>query len=763
MTMANRVNLLKIRAAASNGAAKVVFGQAYLGSQYTLALELDGALDTEALVTISYSRGEQTVAITQARGGELLRFNNTAAHEAFTLGTPAKTLCCDITVTRTGQVDEKGDYGAVIARGMLSLEWTNVLEVVEDAPVNTQGLKGEKGDKGDPGPAGQSIKGDKGDQGEPGPQGEQGEQGPAGPQGATGAQGPAGPQGPQGEPGAQGPAGPRGPQGEPGAQGPRGPQGPQGPAGNDATGGIKDLEIERELTKESAHYEAVVTQAGDNITACFDVPMGLKDAEFFAETIPGGDHVIFRPTVKRIWHDGTSNGFQQDVKMALELSSSIDQTEGEGGGAPAAQAEGEGEGEGEAEGGKMKYYLKLLVGDGESEVELPEMAGSSVDCVLLTSTVVEKGQDTCQREVRLNLTIKNSDKSEVCACTSFVVEDTYMSSPTLKLDKDEKQLEVEHYDHKGALITTDGVKFCEMEKYFGFVKNVTGTKIEDDSSTDTNESGFEIAVTKYDENGKDCTTCFVIPLPEGGGGISNPCLKICTDKKLHVCYYDEKGAIKYDDGVPISDMEKYLGFVKCVSISSGGTCNNDCTHTLWNDFFISSYSTSGGLQGNCIRIYRGGNKIDASVSNGAVEIALKIDNTTISKDTVDLSSYIKKLVDDAVDNMDYDSFPGVSNVIYKDGTLTVCFHNEATAKYCIGGGVFASTVVTSVGVDDYGVMTVETNSGGSYMSTTIDLASILGSVGGNAIVGLSYCDADCIRRLLITYADGATSSLFIGY
>ena len=240
-----RLNLLKIRAVAKHGTASVVFGQAFLGSRYTLALELDGTLNTDAKVTISYTRGEKTIALAAARGGEILAFNTHEAQDAFKLGAPAKTLLCDILVTDYAVVGDEA-IGTIIAKGQMTFEWTPCISVDADAqpialvgPTGPKGDKGDKGEKGDTGPTGekgdQGYKGDKGEKGDTGPTGEKGEQGPQGLQGIQGLMGPQGPQGPQGEPG---PQGPQGDQGLTGCQGPQGIQGPKGDDGHDGNDGV---------------------------------------------------------------------------------------------------------------------------------------------------------------------------------------------------------------------------------------------------------------------------------------------------------------------------------------------------------------------------------------------------------------------------------------------------------------------------------------------------------------------------------------------
>ncbi|MBR4945392.1 MAG: hypothetical protein IKZ27_00150, partial [Kiritimatiellae bacterium] len=146
-----RLNLLKIRAVAKHGTASVVFGQAFLGSRYTLALELDGTLNTDAKVTISYTRGEKTIALAAARGGEILAFNTHEAQDAFKLGAPAKTLLCDILVTDYAVVGDEA-IGTIIAKGQMTFEWTPCISVDADAqPIALVGPTGPKGDKGDKG------------------------------------------------------------------------------------------------------------------------------------------------------------------------------------------------------------------------------------------------------------------------------------------------------------------------------------------------------------------------------------------------------------------------------------------------------------------------------------------------------------------------------------------------------------------------------------------------------------------------------------
>lgn len=254
-----RLNLLKIRAVAKHGTASVVFGQAFLGSRYTLALELDGTLNTDAKVTISYTRGEKTIALAAARGGEILAFNTHEAQDAFKLGAPAKTLLCDILVTDYAVVGSEA-IGTIIAKGQMTFEWTPCLSVDAKAepialvgPTGPKGDKGDKGEKGDTGPTGdQGDRGYTGEKGETGPQGEKGdkgdrgEQGPIGPQGI---QGPVGPQGPQGEPG---PQGPQGDQGLTGCQGPQGIQGPKGDDGQDGNDGVGICSIDINLTCDSS-------------------------------------------------------------------------------------------------------------------------------------------------------------------------------------------------------------------------------------------------------------------------------------------------------------------------------------------------------------------------------------------------------------------------------------------------------------------------------------------------------------------------------
>lgn len=115
-----RNEFLTIVANASKGAASVKYGRAFLGSKYTLRLELDGKLDDQTLVRVYYIRGDRKVAMTEAYSGQLLDFTTEATYKAFELGSPSKSLCCEIFV-----------YGneAVIAHGMMTVEWSPSIAV----------------------------------------------------------------------------------------------------------------------------------------------------------------------------------------------------------------------------------------------------------------------------------------------------------------------------------------------------------------------------------------------------------------------------------------------------------------------------------------------------------------------------------------------------------------------------------------------------------------------------------------------------------
>jgi hypothetical protein len=129
-----RNEFMTIVANASKGSASVKYGRAFLGSKYTLRLELDGKLDDQTLVRIYYIRGEKKIAMTEAYSGQLLDFTTEATHAAFTLGAPSKTLCCEIFV-----------YGneAVIAHGMMNVEWSPSIAV--DGYGRGVDTKGEPG------------------------------------------------------------------------------------------------------------------------------------------------------------------------------------------------------------------------------------------------------------------------------------------------------------------------------------------------------------------------------------------------------------------------------------------------------------------------------------------------------------------------------------------------------------------------------------------------------------------------------------------
>ena len=553
-----QMNLFRLKAETQSGVAKVTFGQAFLGSQYSLALELDGALDTDALVTITYTRDDKTIGLCQARGGDTLHFDTKAAYDAFTLAHPARTLVCDVLVTRTAVKPDGDTISAVAAKGVLTLEWTNVVAIVDQKPI-LEVLRGPQGRQGEQGP-----RGEQGQRGPQGPRGDKGDDGKDGDQGPPGEQGAMGPQGPQG------PIGPQGPQGETGPTGPQGPQGPKGEPGSVFDG---DFSVTMtELTKEHAEFTLNIGNDGE----IFCVPMGLANAEYFVETKSDGNEIFFTPTVKRVWHDGTEDGFQQEVKMGLSLDENV-----------VADSDGT---------SKKEYELTLNVGHGESKVTLPDMSGAGVeDVVLGTSTINSSFSSDGKNHTYLNITLTNADSSKLTATTELPLSGgSGITDVWPEIDACNCALAIEYTDAYENDYLSYVLPFASMEPYFGFVKDVYISSIYD---YDTKETKRYLDVIKYSTSdlGSTITTRYELPVGEGGG----------VDKICHsVSSSDYSFAVNLWEGdtcisETMIDLKDMFGRYMCNcfkdeigDIVDNYICNN--APDLANSTYVNSVKVSSG-------------------------------------------------------------------------------------------------------------------------------------------------------------------------
>lgn len=113
----SRASMLHLKASSAKGVVTHVYGRVFIGSQYTLRLELDGAIDTDAEAHITYTRGNDTIEITYAASGEILAFDSKRMKEAYILSGSRKGLTCEM---------EIHSNRAVVAHGFLYLEWSHL-------------------------------------------------------------------------------------------------------------------------------------------------------------------------------------------------------------------------------------------------------------------------------------------------------------------------------------------------------------------------------------------------------------------------------------------------------------------------------------------------------------------------------------------------------------------------------------------------------------------------------------------------------------